>query len=154
MECTRTACPPSLAPITLSNPPSALDQHPHRLPIKHSKSTKASTRSNVSDHTFLTFNGNSTSRKRILYPQMIRCFCVCCVSHSGHLYVTYCTYERRDMKRNTMIMEGKKQCIGLPLRVQIIRSQHFERPQIMIPSYTPAYSPQIHRSLPSVMLSI
>lgn len=37
---------------------------------------------------FLTSSGNSTSKKRILYPQMIRCFSVCWCNHLGHLYWT------------------------------------------------------------------
>ena len=38
---------------------------------------------------FLTSRGNMTSRKRILYPQMMRCFSFCWFSHLGHLYCTY-----------------------------------------------------------------
>lgn len=38
--------------------------------------------------TFLRSSGKRTSRKRILYAQMMRCFSVCLCSHDGHLYVT------------------------------------------------------------------
>lgn len=37
---------------------------------------------------FLTSNGKSTSKNKILYPQMIRCFSVCWCNHLGHLYWT------------------------------------------------------------------
>jgi hypothetical protein len=36
-------------------------------------------------------SGKSTSRNRILYPQMMRCFSVCWRSQLGHLYVTNAT---------------------------------------------------------------
>jgi hypothetical protein len=35
--------------------------------------------------------GKRTSRKRILYAQMIRCFSVCLCNQVGHLYVTIST---------------------------------------------------------------
>mmetsp|Transcript_30416 Transcript_30416/g.90368 ORF Transcript_30416/g.90368 Transcript_30416/m.90368 type:complete len:233 (-) Transcript_30416:2190-2888(-) len=35
-----------------------------------------------------TERGNITSRKRILYPQMMRCLSVCLWSHEGHWYCT------------------------------------------------------------------
>lgn len=35
-----------------------------------------------------TAKGNNTSRKRILYPQIMRCFSVCWWSQRGHLYCT------------------------------------------------------------------
>lgn len=35
---------------------------------------------------FLTPNGNNTSKNKILYPQMVRCFSVCWCNQRGHLY--------------------------------------------------------------------
>lgn len=43
-----------------------------------------------------TAKGNRTSRKRILYPQMMRCFSVCWWSQRGHLYWTNSYWKPYD----------------------------------------------------------
>lgn len=40
---------------------------------------------NAKTMTFFTLSGNSTSRKRILYAQMILCFSLCGHTQRGHL---------------------------------------------------------------------
>lgn len=50
-----------------------------------------------------TASGNRTSRKRILYPQIMRCFSVCWWSQRGHLYCTSSYWKPRDSAISEMV---------------------------------------------------
>lgn len=113
--CHKTVCshkepPPSPNPSALSNQPelsvrdrSFIEPSPQQLRLGSirlrrlcvgpgwSLTWSASTKMILS-----TARGNRTSRKRILYPQMIRCFSVCWWSQRGHLYCTNSYWKPYD----------------------------------------------------------
>jgi hypothetical protein len=56
---------------------STIEDHEAGLQVDH----------NIEKTTFLRESGNMTSKNKILYAHIIRCFSFCLCSHVGHLYV-------------------------------------------------------------------